>query len=593
MQTVGASLMGMTVSCARCHNHKFDPISIKDYYSLTAVFQGVEFGSRYPELDEDNPLLETQETLTRKIEKERAKLRAQNQAWEEDWTGWNEFYFPATKTKAMRLSFHTQSVGVEEIELYGDKTGETNLAFSGNGTLARTDDSMTQIRGEVFFANDGVLSTNRWRSKAPDETQAKPWIILEFEEPQSVDRLVISSNKHYYLETDYLTAYTPETNFKYTLEAQLEDGSWQVIATNTHQPEDPGLLTSIERIHDTITQLNEQGPQPSFVGQFIEPVTSYVFHRGSPESPRLEVAPAGFDILQGDLGLETSSPDPERRIRFAEWIINPEHPLTARVMANRIWGHLFGLGIVPTPADFGTVGAPPTNQKLLDWLAAEFVNPTLSDATPWSVKGLIKTILMTDAYRQSSTPREEALAVDGSSLYLWRFPPRRVEAEVIRDGILLASGKLDPRLGGKSYRIHNEKKTYAQWEVVDNHGPDTWRRMIYQERMRRVDDRNFTAFDFPDCGQINPKRPVSTTPLQALNLMNSPLTVQQTELIAERAIAETDGGNENATRRLFQIVLGREPNQEELDASLEVAESGGLQLVSRSLINSNEFAFLP
>ena len=184
MQTVGASLMGMTVSCARCHNHKFDPISIKDYYSLTAVFQGVEFGSRYPELDEDNPLLETQKTLTRKIEKERAKLRAHNQTWEEDWTGWNEFYFPATKTKAMRLSFHTQSVGVEEIELYGAETGETNLAFSGNGTLARTDDSMTQIRGEVFFANDGVLSTNRWRSKAPDETQAKPWIILEFEEPQ-------------------------------------------------------------------------------------------------------------------------------------------------------------------------------------------------------------------------------------------------------------------------------------------------------------------------------------------------------------------------------------------------------------------------
>ncbi len=185
------------------------------------------------------------------------------------------------------------------------------------------------------------------------------------------------------------------------------------------------------------------------------------------------------------------------------------------------------------------------------------------------------------------------MAVDGSSLYLWRFPPRRVEAEVIRDGILLASGKLDPRLGGKSYRIHNEKKTYAQWEVVDNHGPDTWRRMIYQERMRRVDDRNFTAFDFPDCGQINPKRPVSTTPLQALNLMNSPLTVQQTELIAQRAVAETDGGYENATRRLFQIILGREPTQEELDASLEVAESGGLQLVSRSLINSNEFAFLP
>ena len=90
---------------------------------------------------------------------------------------------------------------------------------------------------------------------------------------------------------------------------------------------------------------------------------------------------------------------------------------------------------------------------------------------------------------------------------LWRFPPRRVEAEVIRDGILLASGKLDAKIGGRSYRIHNVKKTYAQWEVVDNHGPHTWRRMLYQERMRRVDDQIFTAFDFPDCGQVRAKRP--------------------------------------------------------------------------------------
>ena len=164
---------------------------------------------------------------------------------------------------------------------------------------------------------------------------------------------------------------------------------------------------------------------------------------------------------------------------------------------------------------------------------------------------------------------------------------------MIRDSILRASGKLDPNLGGPSYRIHNEKKTYAQWRVVDNHGPKTWRRMIYQERMRRVDDQIFTAFDFPDCGQIRAKRPISTTPLQALNLMNSPFAMEQAGFIAERAKAETAGDVRAATKRIFDLLLGREPTDFELDASLGVAHDSGLHLVTRSLINSNEFAFLP
>ncbi|MCB1123162.1 MAG: DUF1553 domain-containing protein, partial [Verrucomicrobiae bacterium] len=459
------------------------------------------------------------------------------------------------------------------------------------------DDSMTQIRGEVFFANDGELSTNNWRSRAPDDREEKPWLVLEFTKPQTVDRLVISSNKHYFLETDYLTSYNPETTYNYVLEAQAADGSWYPVAA-TRKAENPDNVSTektagLARIQNLISQLNQEGPQPSFVGQFIEPVVTHVFHRGSPESPKQEVYPAGFDALNGDLGLDSSTPDPERRIQFAEWLTDPSHPLTARVMANRIWSHIFGTGIVSTPSDFGTVGAPPTNQELLDWLAAEFADPQTTGAAPWSMKGLIRLILMSDAYRQSSAPREEGLAVDSSSQFLWRFPPRRVEAEVIRDGILKASGNLDPSVGGKSFRIHNEKKTYAQWQVVDNHGPDTWRRMIYQERMRRVDDQIFTAFDFPDCGQIRAKRPVSTTPLQALNLMNSPFAIEQAGFITERAKQETDGSDKEVITLLFEILLNRKPANEELQAAREAAQSGELKLVARSLINSNEFAFLP
>jgi hypothetical protein len=133
------------------------------------------------------------------------------------------------------------------------------------------------------------------------------------------------------------------------------------------------------------------------------------------------------------------------------------------------------------------------------------------------------------------------------------------------------------------------KKTYAQWQVVNNHGPETWRRMIYQERMRRVDDKIFTAFDFPDCGQVRAKRPVSTTPLQALNLMNSDFVVGQSAFVAERAKKEAGDDREAQISRAFELLLTRKPTEDELTACADI----DLALVCRSLINTNEYAFLP
>ena len=209
------------------------------------------------------------------------------------------------------------------------------------------------------------------------------------------------------------------------------------------------------------------------------------------------------------------------------------------------------------------------------------------------MKALIRQLVLTDAFRRSSAPTDEGLQTDAGAVLLWRYPPQRVEAEVIRDGILQASAKLSTEIGGRSFRIHNVKKTYAQWQVVNNHGPETWRRMIYQERMRRVDDQIFTAFDFPDCGQVRAKRPVSTTPLQALNLMNSPFVVEQSSFIAERALKESQNELSTAIDRTFDLLLNRFPTEDEKQVCLSIAESNGLDIVCRTLINSNEFAFLP
>ena len=265
-------------------------------------------------------------------------------------------------------------------------------------------------------------------------------------------------------------------------------------------------------------------------------------------------------------------------------------------MVNRMWHHAFGQGIVTTTGDFGFAGAQPTHPELLDWLASEFTEPTLTigvgSVKPWSVKHMLQLLVTSRAFTQESKPNEDALAKDGTSSLLWRFPPRRLEAEVIRDAILTASGSLNPELGGPSYRIHNIKKRYAQWEVLDNYGEDTWRRMIYQERMRRVDDCMFTAFDFPDCGQVRAKRPVSTTPLQALNLMNSPFVISQSKLIAKRALTESKNDLTRTLDRCFELLLARHPTAQERTAVQNITSKEDLFLVCRAILNSNAFTFL-
>ncbi|MDE0577540.1 MAG: DUF1553 domain-containing protein, partial [Opitutales bacterium] len=600
MQTVGASLIGVSIGCARCHNHKFDPLSIQDYYSMTAVFQDIEFGSRFPEFSKDHPRKEKSREIWKDISRNRYKIRAQRSTWEEDWGAYKELHWKPIMAKALRVSFKSGYVGIDELEIFGKPSEDLNLARSSRGTKVRTDPRFAQQgnRFPVGRVIDGNYGTQRWQASYNKQVKKQPWLEFTFANHVQVGRLRISTNREYYYETDYLEQKNKFNFQDYIVEAQLPDGSWKEIASTLKikkaVEQNKGLLDPVREISHLTYELAESGPRPSFVGSFIKPVLTRVFHRGSPENPRDIVLPGAPKILAGELGVDNEASGLARRTRFADWVTDTSNPLTARVMANRLWQHVFGAGLVVTGGDFGRAGSPPSHPELLDWIAAEFTKPNRSEGTAWSMKEFIRLLVTSDAFRRSSQPTELGMKKDATSSLLWRFPPRRVEAEVIRDGILLASGKLDRKLGGRSYRIHNVKKTYAQWEVVNNHGPETWRRMIYQERMRRVDDRIFTAFDFPDCGQVRAKRPVSTTPLQALNLMNSDFVVTQSALLAERA--EKEAGKKVSfavVRRCFELLLSRKPDPAELNACMQVAKVHGLPVVCRALINSNEFAFLP
>ncbi|QDV24187.1 PSD1 and planctomycete cytochrome C domain-containing protein [Aureliella helgolandensis] len=604
LQTIGASAMGMTVGCARCHNHKFDPIAITDYYSMSAVFQDIEFGSRFPELAEDHPRRLRGEELFSQVFKLRAKLREMG-PWEEHWTGFREIYFPPTTTKSLRITFLAKSAYIDELEVFGNKYGYQNLALASQGTKVHSPEQFAVLRKELDNINDGQYGTEQWAGMSPEGSDEQPWVEFTFSDPREINRIRISSNREDFLETDYLEGLNTGHVAPYRIEVQNDAGQWVPVAATPqyqqlnkqHRPRS-GILKDVQKLVD---QINEEGPKPSFIARFVQPAKTYVFSRGSPESPRDEVFASGLVELDGELNLDSDATGKQRRVAFAKWLIDPSNPLTARVAANRLWHHVFGGGIVTTTSDFGAAGSLPTHPELLDWLAAELMQPTVSSEPtalaagpqPWSMKHLIRLMVLSEAFQQSSQPREEALAVDGDSALLWRFPPKRVEAEVIRDSILLASGSLDRSLGGRSFRIHNVKKRYAQWEVTDNHGPTTWRRMIYQERMRRVDDQMFTAFDFPDCGQVRAKRPVSTTPLQALNLMNSEFVIDQSKQIAARANQDTSGDEIQSVDRCFELLLGRAPDADERRDCIALAKASDLSFVCRAIINSNEFAFIP
>ena len=602
LQTVGASALGVTIGCARCHNHKFDPITISDYYSMAAVFQDIEFGGRFPELGDDHPRRIRGRELYKQLHALRRELR-QTGPWEEDWTGFKELHFPAVTTRSVRVSFQSDMVRIDELEIFASRDHRRNVARVSEGVDVAHSEAMTAPGSPISRINDGRYGDDAWIAKVAKGGDAKPWIQFTFRDPQEISRMRLSTNRSDYLETDYLTELNQLQFEPYQVEVQTDAGEWRPLAGPALREQinknHPRRVEVLGEVHELIAQIADEGPRASFVGRFIPPVRTFVFGRGSPENPRNEVFAAGLSELDGELDLPPGAPGKKRRRAFAEWIVDRDNPLTARVAANRLWHHVFGRGIVSTPSDFGLAGAPPSHPALLDWLAVELMQPSEQrgdsgiELSPWSMKGLIRLMVMSRAFRQSSAPREEALTIDGDSALLWRFPPRRVEAEVIRDSILRASGTLDRTVGGRSFRIHNVKKRYAQWEVVDNHGPETWRRMIYQERMRRVDDRMFTAFDFPDCGQVRARRPVSTTPLQALNLMNSEYVLDQSRRIAERAKGDAGGVDAAAVDRCFQLILGRYPNAEERKASLALARRHDLSLVCRALINSNEFAFLP
>ena len=609
VNTTGTAFLGLTLGCARCHDHKFDPISQKDYYAIQAVFAGVNFAER--------PL---RRKLTATEEKELAALNKELASKESALAALkqkggtnklagasgktlrpavnarlNEETFAPIETTAVRFTILATTASepcLDELEIY-DSNG-TNVALATAGTKASASGMLPGYAiHKLAHLNDGVPGNNKsWIS----DTSGRGWVQLDFPAPKKIQRIIWSRDRN--------GGFKDRVATDYRIEAALEPGKWTEIASSKDRESigasDPNAFLknlsatdakAARELQDQIRQARSQvaklsGGESVWLGTFSKPKATHRLYRGDPMQEREVVAPGAVTVL-GSLGLAVDEPEQQRRIKLAEWIASPNNPLTARVMVNRIWHYIFGTGLVDTPSDFGANGSTPTNPALLDWLADEFMR------SGWSIKHVQKLILLSRTFGQSSAPRSEGLAVDADARLLWRFPPRRLEAEAIRDAMLAASGVIDLRMGGPGFYLQKvEVDNVYRYFPKENFSTNEFRRMVYLTRIRQEQDSVFGAFDCPSGNQVMPKRSRSNTPLQALNLFNSNFVLQQADLLTARLHREAGEKSEAQVGRAFQLMYGREPDRFERKESTAMIRDQGLEAFCRALYNTSEFLFV-
>jgi len=596
VSTTGSVFLGLTVGCARCHNHKFDPISQLDYYGMKACFAGVQHGER-PLRTAEAKRSQPGKADPQAVRQQLAAIDAELQKIDPQ-AKWNGVLFvesfTATKARYVRMTvFATNSSEpcIDEIEIFTASAKPENVALASRGAKARASSSLPGFAiHKLEHVNDGRYGNSfSWISNEP----GKGWLELELPNEVEIDRILWSRDRD-------PAQFKDRTPKEYLIEVSSDRDKWRAVAGSPDRlpparrpdglpPETKARIEKLTTERGALQKhLAEWAAVPMvYSGKIMPPEETFRLHRGDPMQKRESVAPTGLASFGSTWRLDHNATEAERRVRLAEWIVDPVNPLTARVIVNRLWHYHFGTGFVDTPSDFGLNGGRPTHPELLDWLAAEFGR--------WkSLKSLHRMIVLSATYRQAGTPHDDGLAADASSRLLWRFPPRRLEAEELRDAILATSGQLDRRMNGVGFDLFEPNANYVRvFNSKQDFVPSTdFRRMVYSHKHRMQLDDTFGTFDCPDGGQVAPKRNSSNTPLQALNLLNSRFLVQQSDLFAARVRSEAGGDKAAQTAAAIHLAFGRPASPDELTTSDELLRTHGLTALCRALLNANEFLFV-
>jgi uncharacterized protein DUF1553/uncharacterized protein DUF1549/cytochrome c len=561
VSTTGAAFLGLTVGCAKCHDHKFDPIDQKDYYALRACFEGVQFGAR--------PWHRRGTAGGGLLGREPVDPRG------------NVDRFAPVVARRVRFVVNATNGGepcLDELEVWSvggpatdAGTTRRNVALASAGAVARASSVYAgNPRHTLEHVNDGRYGNDfSWIAR-----EIVSWIEIELPLPTAIDTVLWSRDRR--------GAFSDRLATDYRIEALVEDLGWRIVASSDDR--------------------RPIGDEPQvYAGRFdASPPATHRLERGNPMEPREPVAPGALARVPVPFRLADPESEPARRLALADWIASPDNPLTARVIVNRVWQQHFGKGLVETPSDFGAMGGKPSHPELLDRLALDLI------AGGWRLKALHRRILLSATYRQASAARSDGLARDADDRLLWRFPPRRLPAEAIRDSMLAAAGVLDLTMGGPSVSTFVPNENYVRvYEPKSDFGPADFRRSIYLMRVRMHPDATFGAFDMPDGGQPCPRRAISTTPLQALALTHAPFVAEVARRFAGRVERETRASAANeasheisaadASARLdaeitraFELAYQREPAPDELSAASAVAREHGLTCVCRALLAAGE-----
>jgi hypothetical protein len=492
--TVGAVFTGLTYACARCHDHKFDPIRQTDYYRLQAFFANTA-------ARDDLALVPADQ-----VKRYQEKLAV----WEE-------------KTRAIR----------EEME-----------ALEAPHRKAIVHDYFEKYPPEI----QAILHKSE-SERNPFERQMA-WKARQYLDPSS----------HEYIAD---TA---------TVAARLKGEArkrWQELKKQLDEFADshPGPLP----VGSAMTDLGSEAPR------------TFLLHRGAFDQPKEEVAPGLLQILYpapARIPAPNQAHTSGRRSVLAHLLTDAENPLTARVMVNRLWHYHFGRGIAATPSDFGLKGERPTHPELLDWLASEFIR------SGWSLKALHRLIVTSSAYQQSSGYGETAAKIDPDNKLLWHYPRQRLEGEVIRDSALAVAGMLNPKLGGPSVfpELPAGMPTPRGGWKVNAEASERNRRSVYVFVRRNTRYPMFDCFDMPDPHESCPRRNITISPIQALTLLNSTLTLEWAQGFASRVLESAGADVNRQIETAFRLAYGRRPDQSEKQLATGFLKEQG-EILSAETLN--------
>ena len=596
IDTIGRAFLGMTIGCARCHDHKFDPIPTADYYALTGIFLSTNSVthsnvSRWhtepiPATQEQRRArdehTESKEAAERKIAELKKKLAAMGR-------------FPDGSSRSVAPAA-LSGIVIDDIE--AEKVGEwmestSNPRYVGAGYIhdQRLEKGQKSVIYRHRFQKAGEYELRVGYSSGSNRNPRTP-VVVEFPDDRifrfelnqitvpehdrlfdSIDRFTIGEREEVSVvisndsaadgvviadcvqwipvDGDGVEAAAPKEKVRDAeadrLEEELKIQTGQLKKINKSAPKIPSVMCVVDREKEKIgdTEIRIRGVE----NNYGPPV-----NRGF-----LQVASWEKDA---EISREQSG-----RLELANWITDSQNPLTARVLANRIWWHLMGRGLVNSPDNFGTTGEAPAHPELLDYLANRLVE------SGWSTKNLIREIVLSDAYsRSSETGHSEAGRIDPENRLYWRAHHRFLDAESLRDSVLTIAGSLDQKSGGPA--LPEGFKSEFGYEF------QTKRRSVYVPVFRNAGHELLGLFDFANPNFAVGKRSSSTIPTQALYLTNSPFIHDQAQVAAGRILKSTGKNGEqfNDRQRIalaYQHVLGRSPNHEELDLSLDFLRSEG------------------